>query len=132
MSAPYVMTDKAGGHSRERLISEGWTDELLLQHGLMEIADTRRIFKLPADVEQAANLVSDAMFSNGRQVVRSGEMPGIGRIDVEASPAWLQRELMRRARFEKWDGRMRQWKVVDCPLALARSVLTFITARHGL
>ena len=31
------MTAKAGGHSYETLISGGWTDATLVQHGLMEV-----------------------------------------------------------------------------------------------
>lgn len=44
----YEMTSAANGHTREQLIIQGWSDALLLQHGLMVETSPKSIPALPA------------------------------------------------------------------------------------
>jgi hypothetical protein len=36
----YAMTEKAGGYSREQYLEKGWTDEMLINMGMMTYANS--------------------------------------------------------------------------------------------
>jgi putative DNA primase/helicase len=98
-------------------------------------------------VEQCEELISDAVYERGGGLVRIGhaveiskgvmnpktekveyiDAAGIARdaeqvVFVQATPAWLRRELMRRAMFWRFDARGGKWARKDCPKGVAEDI----------
>ena len=88
---------------------------------------------LDSIVKSCAQLLDDVVFKRGDYLVRIGRASelsdGINRIGtqplvISVKRQWLVRELTRRASFLRWDRRMNDHKVVDCPVGIASTVET--------
>lgn len=88
---------------------------------------------LPAILQQCAQLLDDIVFKRGLYLVRIGQgseiQDGLSRlasqpIVLPVTRYWLVRELTERAEFQRWDKRMQDYKVVDCPINIAAALET--------
>jgi hypothetical protein len=98
--------------------------------------------------EQAEQLIADAIYVRGDNLVRIGRAAEISKavkvldasgaefmqdaagtkrdaaqaVCIPASPGWMRRELMRRAQFWKYDKRSFEWEPRDCPKEIAENI----------
>jgi hypothetical protein len=77
-------------------------------------------------IGQAAEISSDRVTNAaGTQLVidASGTTRELAQaVCIAATAGWLRRELMRRARFVKYDKRSNEWELRDCPRELAENI----------
>ena len=83
---------------------------------------------LPSIMQQCAQLLDEVVFKRGNYLVRIGMGSEVsdGLMRLAAQPVvvpvtrtWLMRELTERATFKRWDRRMNDYKVIDCPANIA-------------
>lgn len=86
---------------------------------------------LPSIMQQCASLLDEVVFKRGGTLVRIGMGSEIsdGIMRLAAQPVvmpvtrtWLMRELTERATFKRWDRRINDYKVIDCPANIAAAL----------
>ena len=86
---------------------------------------------LPSILRQCAELLDEVVFKRGVYLVRIGRglelSDGLSRTAMQpvvmpVTRYWLLRELTERATFQRWDRRMNDYKVVDCPMPVAAAL----------
>lgn len=88
---------------------------------------------LPSVLRQCAQVLDDVVFKRGMYLVRIGQgsevQDGLSRLSTQpivlpVTRYWLVRELTERAEFQRWDRRMNDYKVIDCPTNVAAALET--------
>jgi hypothetical protein len=88
---------------------------------------------LPRIVRQCAALLNEVVFKRGSNLVRIGrgcelsdglQRSGVQPVVLGVTKQWLVRELTDRATFKRWDKRLNDYKVIDCPTNVASTVET--------
>lgn len=83
---------------------------------------------IPSILKQCAQLIDAYVFKRGNVLVRIGKAAELndGLTRFAAQPVimivnrqWLMRELTELAHFKRWDRRLNDYKVVDCPMNIA-------------
>jgi hypothetical protein len=88
---------------------------------------------LPSILRQCATLVDEVVFKRSIYLVRIGRgmelsdglmRTGSQPVVMPVTRYWLLRELTERAVFQRWDKRMQDYKVTDCPMSVAAALET--------
>jgi hypothetical protein len=128
----HQMIGKGAEYTYEQWIEAGWTDAQLVAAGHMIAVDTRPVMRI-----EGGKLYDNAKIAADRLVrekvvqcrgpllrqIPDPNSPG-GHFHVHVNVLWLRIELMKYFRFEKYDGRMRDWKRIDGPRELAALLIT--------
>jgi hypothetical protein len=88
---------------------------------------------LPSILLKCSNLLSDMVFKRGVHLVRIGKsselVDGLSRLAarpvlLSVTRYWMLRELTERATFMRWNMRLDDYKIVDCPMNIAAALET--------
>ena len=88
---------------------------------------------LPSILQQCAHLLDEMVFKRGIYLVRIGQgaelVDGLSRLSTQpivlpVTRYWLVRELTTLATFQRWDKKINDYKVIDCPTNVAAALET--------